>query len=384
MIRELVEFQSPPGLSSGERFRVIYRLEGSEDEALARARDICLEQTVEFPDDLIPEGFIRDSVLGRIESFGKGAHGSFEAVIGFPVETAAGELTQLLNVVFGNISIKPGIFVQALDLSASLYARFTGPRFGIAGLRRVLGAENRPLLSTALKPMGLTARGLASLAGRFALGGIDLIKDDHGLTDQPFAPFEERVARCAQAVMDANRETGMRCLYAPNVTAPAHLVVARARYAKEAGAGALLVAPGITGPDAMRLLAAENDIGLPILAHPALQGSFVMGGNGISHYCIFGQLARLAGADASIFPNFGGRFSFSRDECGSIARGCREPMGPLAPIFPSPGGGMTLENVPEMREFYGNDVVYLMGGGLFRHSDDLAENCRHFRKLVGG
>ena len=48
--------------------------------------------------------------------------------------------------------------------------------------------------------MGLSATDLAELAYRFALGGIDLIKDDHGLTNQPFCPFEERVRRCAEAV----------------------------------------------------------------------------------------------------------------------------------------------------------------------------------------
>ena len=54
---------------SGERFRIVYRLGGTEEEARARARDICLEQTVEFPDELVPEGPIRDHVVGRLESF---------------------------------------------------------------------------------------------------------------------------------------------------------------------------------------------------------------------------------------------------------------------------------------------------------------------------
>ena len=41
--------------------------------------------------------------------------------------------------------------------------------------------------------MGLPAHALADLAYQFALGGIDIIKDDHGLADQSFAPFKERV-----------------------------------------------------------------------------------------------------------------------------------------------------------------------------------------------
>ena len=59
-----------PFTLSGERFSVWYRLCGAESEAMAKAKDICLEQTVEFPDSLVPEGMLRDHILGRIESFG--------------------------------------------------------------------------------------------------------------------------------------------------------------------------------------------------------------------------------------------------------------------------------------------------------------------------
>ncbi len=309
---------TPEPLFSGDRFSVTYRLFGSEQETRARAEDICIEQTVEFPGELCPEGVIRDHVFGRIESFAARDADSFQAVISYAVEIAAGELTQFLNVVFGNSSIKPGIRVEHLELPQSLLRCFKGPRFGRAGIRGLLDAPKRPLLSTALKPMGLSSKELAGLAYQFALGGMDIIKDDHGLTNQCCSPFEERVARCAEAVQRANRETGRRSIYAANITAPQSAVMKRARTAKDAGAGGLMVAPGIIGLDLMRELADEDSIALPIFTHPALQGSFVTSRNGMAHGVIFGQLARLGGADATIFPNFGGRFSFSREECKDI------------------------------------------------------------------
>jgi ribulose-bisphosphate carboxylase large chain len=221
------------------------------------------------------------------------------------------------------------------------------------------------------------------LAYRFALGGIDIIKDDHGLADQPFAPFRERVERCAAAVARANRETGLSSLYMPNVTGPAQGLIDNALFAKNAGAGGLLFSPGLAGLDCMRLLADDDGIGLPVMSHPALQGSFVVSPeSGISHFALFGQIARLAGADATIFPNYGGRFSFSRGECRSIAEGCALKMGPLKPIFPAPGGGMSLDRLPDMRQVYGPDVIFLIGGGLHQHGPDLVENCRYFRRLV--
>lgn len=368
---------------SGERFSVVYRLTGDEALARVKAEDICIEQTVEFPADLIPEDDIRRHIFGQIESFRPLDEGRYEAVISYAVETASFELTQLLNVIFGNISLKPGIRVERLDLSTSLLNSFKGPRFGREGWREVLNTPKRPLLCSALKPMGFSATALADMAYKFALGGVDLIKDDHGLANQSFSPFKERVERCVEAVERANRETGYNCAYLPNVTAPTDKLVEQSLLAKEAGAGALVVAPGLIGLDSMRMLVDDDRINLPIMSHPAFQGSYVTSPeNGLSHFVLFGQMARLAGADATVYPNWGGRFSFSRAECASIVEGSAVPMGHLKPIFPAPGGGMSMKRVPEMLELYGREVIFLMGGGLHQYSPDLTANCRYFRELV--
>jgi ribulose-bisphosphate carboxylase large chain len=368
---------------SHERFSVVYSLVGDKRTAYEKARDICLEQTVEVPNVLVPEGMIRDHIVGRVETFEARPEGGFSARISYAIEIAGGDLTQLLNVLFGNISLKAGIRAERLDLSESLLRSFRGPRFGRPGLRALLGVPHRPLLCTALKPLGLSAEGLADLAYRFALGGIEIIKDDHGLADQGFAVFRDRVRLCAEAVARASRETGRRAIYVPNVTAPFDEIQTRARFAKDHGAGGLLVAPGLTGLDAMRCLADDDGLALPIFSHPAFQGTYVLDpANGMSHHLLFGQLARLAGADATIYPNFGGRFGFTRDECQSIAQGTAMAMGPFRAIFPTPGGGMSLERVPEMRTVYGRDVILLIGGGLMTPGSDLVDNCRRFRALV--
>ena len=367
---------------SGERFCVTYLLSGSEVEAYAKAKDICVEQTVEFPPHLIPSGMIQEHILGRIESFEPGVQG-YTAIISFAIETTANKLTQLLNVVFGNISIKPGIKVDYLDLPPSLLNQYKGPRFGREGLRSMLGGVERPLLFTALKPMGLSAKQLAELAYKFAIGGIDIIKDDHGLTDQCFAPFNERVRLCTAAVEKANQETGNHSIYVPNVTASASKLIKRAKQAKEAGAGGILVAPGLVGLDSMRELADDDSIGLPIFSHPAFIGSYVISPeNGFSHQVLFGQIMRLAGADVVIYPNFGGWFSFSKEECEEIVKGTNVPMRMIKSIFPAPGGGMSIEKVPEMYQVYGNDIMLLIGGGLFQGGPDIVGNCQYFRAML--
>ena len=372
---------------SGERLSAVYRIQAAdEDAALACARDICLEQTVEFPDALIPNAAIRDQIVGAVVGIAAAGAGAWDVAIHYPVEAAGGELTQLVNLLFGNVALQPGVRLMDFRLPEGMLAGCRGPRFGIAGLRERLGVHDRPLLCTALKPMGLSPRALAALAYALALGGIDLIKDDHGLADQPFCPFDERVARCAEAVQRANRETGRHCLYLPNVTAPTHLVQARARAARDAGAGGLLFCPGLAGLDTMRLLAADDGLGLPVLSHPAFIGGLAVSPTaGLSHAVLYGRLNRLAGADAAIFPHLGGRFTFTAEDCRSIHASCTDAMAGLAPIFPVPAGGMRLARVRELCDFYGREVMLLIGGDLhaLAPGEDLIQRCRRFVALAG-
>ena len=369
---------------SGDRFTVLYRLAAAnEAEARRKAQGICLEQTVEVPQALLQDDDIRNQVVGRIESLEQTQAGRFAAAISYPIEASAFDLTQLLNVIFGNSSMQPGIRVEEVTLPDTLLRIFGGPRWGREGIRARVRASERPLLATALKPMGLSAKELANLARQFALGGIDIIKDDHGLTNQPFAPYRERVRLCAAAVNEANQKTGFNCLYVPNVTAAAPQTVERAYLAKEMGAGGMMIAPGLVGWDTLRCLAADEGLALPVFSHPALLGSFVTSPEqGISHAIVFGLLPRLAGADASIYVNYGGRFSFPREDCRGIVQATGQPMGDLRPIFPMPGGGMDLSRLPEMFNFYGRDVIFLVAGGLYGHGPDLLDSSRQFRELV--
>lgn len=362
---------------SGERFEVTYRIEAPGDQIEAWARDITIEQSVEFPPELIHDPWIAEHVIGRIEAITSLAPTLHEARISFAAELAGGELTQLLNVFFGNTSLKPNVRLHDFALPPSLAATFRGPRFGIEGLRALLGIADRPILLTALKPMGLPPDALADRASQLARGGIDVVKDDHGLADQPFCPFAERVAAVATAIARANREAGTRCVYAPNVTAAPLVAQQRARLAKAAGAGALLFAPGLAGWDTLRALADDEALALPILCHPA----FLANRGAFSPRVLHGRLPRLAGADATIFPSHGGRFAFTPDDCRDLCAGAREDMSGLRPCMPFPAGGITLTRVPEQLAFYGRDTGLLVGGDLFRDGDVVAA-CGRFRALV--
>ncbi|MGA2449809.1 MAG: RuBisCO large subunit C-terminal-like domain-containing protein [Polyangiaceae bacterium] len=368
---------------AAETFAVDYRIECKASEIDRAARDLALEQTVEFPYDLLPDA-IAATMAGRVLSAERADAKAFHVRVSYPVEATGREFTQFLNVLFGNTSLQPNVRVENIDLAADLLG-VSGPRFGTDGVRRLVGAESRPLVATALKPLGLDVRELASLAHRFALGGIDIIKDDHGVTNQSPAPFRERVKRCAEAVDRANRETGGHSLYVANVSADFDEILERALVARDAGAGGLLLAPGLVGFSALQTIAGRDDLSLPIMSHPALVGGWLASPRaGMSHRVLLGTLQRLAGADMVIFPHASGRFSFTLEDCADLVRGLGEPKAGLRPALPVPAGGMALSRISEILGAYGPDTVLLIGGDLFRHGSDLQSTARQFRSAVDG
>ena len=361
-----------------DRIYVTYKFTGEDPKAIAEV--IRAEQTIEFPFELAP-AWIQEEVVGKVEEISSTDETSHLITISYNPDVTGGELNQFLNVLWGNVSLFPGIKIVDLKLPEIFLSKYKGPRFGVNGLRELFGAPTRPLVSTALKPMGSDARTLAEMARTLALAGFDLIKDDHSLANQPWATWKERVTLVARAVSEANEATGGKSVYAPSLNLPFDQIVDAAHTAKDLGAGALLVLPGITGFDSMRLLAADDSLALPIQGHPAMLGSLVTSkSEGISHGIALGTLMRLAGADISIFPNVGGRFSFTKDQCLEITDKSREKLGSLKPMLVSPAGGMTLERIPEMIEMYGKDSALLIGGALSRGS--LADNAAQMSEMV--
>lgn len=333
----------------------------------AYAREIAVEQTVEVPEACItPE--LERAVVGRVEvmEVEEGGAESARAEISYPWELVSGDVPQLFNLVYGNVSLKPGVRVVGLELPDELLRLLPGPSHGIRGLRKLTGVGQGPLVCVPAKPVGLSVGELARRAGVLAGAGVDLVKDDHGMVDQPWAPFRDRIRRLQEAVGEANARTGGSTVYLPNVTAPPHLLEERLGLALEAGCRGVLLSPIPAGPGA---LATVVGTGLAVVSHLTMTGVFFQPGAGVAPEVLYGTLLRAAGSDAVIHPNPGGRLSISREECLRVQGTLRGPMGPMLPALPMAGGGIGLRTVPEWMEIYGPDTGFLVGGSLLSRPD---------------
>jgi len=226
--------------------RAIYHVSAPAAELDARVDSLLLEQTVELPRKALRDPFVLAQIVGRLAATEKIGPHLYRVTIDFPIVATADDPAQFLNVLFGNTSLQTHVELVDFELPKTWPGRaqaLPGPRFGGAGLRQIVGVTDRAITSTALKPIGLSTARLAELCALFAQGGVDLIKDDHGLANHSFHPFLDRVRACQKAVTDANRATGRRAVYAPNLTGTPTTVLAQLRAAQDEGVGAVMIAP---------------------------------------------------------------------------------------------------------------------------------------------
>ena len=349
-----------------------YRVRSTAAEIEARATAIAVEQSIEMPVAAVTSAFVRDAIIGKVLAVRDCGAGIFEARIGLSVETVGRDAGQLLNMLFGNSSIQDDVTLWDFEVPESLLRLLGGPRHGLPGLRERVGAKGRALTASALKPQGIPSAELAALAGRLAAGGLDYIKDDHGLADQAYSPFAERVPLIAKAVRAANPATR----YLPNICGTLEQMRTQLGVVRDCGLDTVLIAPMITGVSAFQNLAAAHQ-DIAFITHPALAGA-----SRIAPPAHFGKLFRLFGADGVVYPNFGGRFSYSPETCRAVGGVGMADWGGLKPTVPIPAGGMTTERVTEMLDFYGADVMLLIGGGLLSAGADLTNATARFVKAV--
>ena len=350
----------------------IYHIRSDARAIQERARAVAVEQSVEMPIAAIEDEHVLGEIVGEVHAIRDLGGGIFEVRIGLNAQTTGDDAGQLMNMLFGNASLLDDVILYDAVLPREMLDAFGGPRQGFAELKARVGASRRALTCSALKPQGLPSAALAELARRFAEGGVDYIKDDHGLADQAYSPFAERVA----AVSEALRSGGYKTRYVPSLTGDLETLRRALGIARSAGIDTVMLAPMICGPSNMHALARDNP-DIAILAHPALGGAAR-----IAPPLLIGKLFRLFGAGAVVFPNFGGRFGYSRQTCKALARGALDDWGGVRPAVPVPAGGMKLQRIPELLDFYGDEVMLLIGGDLLAARERLVEETRAFMASV--
>jgi len=306
--------------------------------------------------------------------------------IAFPWINFESDFSTMLSMITGNIMAFGRIKLVDMWFPPSFLKLFKGPRFGIEGLRSLLGIYDRPFIVAMIKPcIYYPAEVGAKLAYEAWVGGVDIIKDDELLADQSYNRVEERVVKFMEMLDKAVQETGEKKLYTVNITSDPPKVFELVERVKQLGGNALMINAYSTGLGVLKKLAEDPSISLPILAHTPdyIAMSYVSPISGISSILVCGKLIRLAGGDMVIYPAPYGKVpTYTREKYIRVAKYLRAPMGGLKQTLPCPSGGNTQLEVPKLIGDLGVDIGIAAGGAVHAHPWGSRAGAKAFRQAI--
>ncbi len=375
-----------------------YYFETREDVKEAAAH-LCREQsTILWKRGDVDEDFrdihgakvISIEVVGRTDtpaipnSDNKGWYSCVEVEIAHPHINFGSRIPNLITAACGEGAFfTPGIdSIKLLDIRFpdNYLKRFGGPRFGIDGIRTILGVKDRPLICGVVKPnIGLRPKEFAELAYKAYLGGVDATKDDEMLADAQYNTIEERVSAVIEVMHKAEDKTGEKKMFIANITDEVDKILELHDLVVELGGNGVMLNSMAVGLSAARMLAKSTKV--PMFSHFDFIAPF-------SRHPKFGvatqvitKLQRISGFDGIVMPGLGGRMKTPNNEVRDNVDLCLNKFGDIKTTLPIPGGSDWAGSLKGMYEtFKTKDFSMVPGRGIFGHPNGPEAGARSIRQ----
>lgn len=333
-------------------------------------------------ESITPREIVSEPSLPGCRS-GSGKFQRADIVISWPVENFGYNLPALVSTIHGNLyelSQFSGLKLMDFELPDSFAQHFRGPKFGIAGCRKLTGVENRPLIGTIIKPsVGLTPQQTAELVKTLVEAGIDFIKDDELMADPPHSPFNQRLDAVMRVINAYADRTGKKVMYAFNISDELDAMHRHYEKIVHSGGTCALISLNSVG-----LVGAKKicDIGaLAIHGHRNGWGALNRHpGLGIE-FPAYQKWWRMAGVDQIHVNGIANKFWETDDSVTRSIASCLKPFLGGMTILPVVSSGQWGGQAPEtFRRTQTVDLLYLAGGGILAHPDGPAAGVRSLRK----
>jgi ribulose-bisphosphate carboxylase large chain len=306
-----------------------------------------------------------------------------EIVVSWSVENFGFNLPTLVSTVQGNLyelSQFSGLKLMDLELPPSFTRHFRGPKFGIAGCRKLTGVQNRPLIGTIIKPsIGLTPQQTAELVKTLAEAGIDFIKDDELMANPPHSPFDERVDAVMRVINDRAGRTGKKVMYAFNISD--ELDAMQRHYEKIVSSGGTCAMISL---NSVGLAGAKKICDLGALAiHGHRNGWGMMNRHPLLgiEFPAYQKLWRLAGVDQIHVNGIANKFWENDDSVVRSIESCLKPLLGGMSVLPVVSSGQWGGQAPEtFRRTKTVDLLYMAGGGIMAHPNGASAGVRSLQK----
>jgi 2,3-diketo-5-methylthiopentyl-1-phosphate enolase len=300
--------------------------------------------------------------------------------LAFPMDAWEGNIPMMLLSIAGNcFAYSPRMRLLDVSIPDDLLAQFQGPKFGVPGIRKLLGVPNRPISLHILKPkMGMTPENTANQVYQTALGGVDMCKDDEMCSDVYNCSFDARLKAVLEAMDRAAQKTGKKPIYCVSITDEVDKIVPKALRAIEMGANGLLLTYS-AGLSALRVLTSHPDINVPVLLH----ASHMIAAQPRISWPVFAKLCRLCGADLMLTPTY-----WSSIPMVSLEEGIRTshvklaPWQHIKPTWPMPCAGVYPGLTEILIKEYGTDICIPAGGGMLGHPMGYTAGAKSWQQAI--
>ncbi|MBT2757799.1 ribulose-bisphosphate carboxylase large subunit family protein [Mesobacillus foraminis] len=305
-----------------------------------------------------------------------------EIVVSFPVDNFGPSIPNLLSAVAGNLfelQDVSGLRLMDLDLPEIFSTKYSGPKFGIEGTRRLVGVKDRPIFGTIVKPsIGLPLESLHGLVTEMALAGLDFIKDDELNANPPYAPLEKKIEVVMDAINRASDKTGRKLMYAFNITGDIDELERNHELVVKAGGTCAMVSINSIGISGLAYLNSFSEV--PIHAHRNQWGMLTRYSMLGMEFTAYQKLCRLAGADQLHVNGLNSKFYESNASVVRSIKACTTPIfggyRSLPVVSSGQWAGMALDTYKAAESV---DVMHLAGGGILGHPNGPAAGFESMR-----
>ncbi len=316
----------------------------------------------------------------------------------FEAGNMPGILSSIAGNIFGMKAIR-NLRLQDINFPKSIIKKFKGPQFGIGGIRKLTRVKKRPLVGTIVKPkVGLTEKQHAKVAYDAWVGGLDVVKDDENLTSMSFNGFDKRIKETLKLRDKAEKETGEKKIYMPNISAETNEMLRRADVVHKCGGEYIMVdilTVGWAGLQTVRNYAQKKK--KVIHAHRAMHGAITRNPkHGISMMTI-AKVSRLIGVDQlhigtagvgkmhgsaneelAIEYDIENQFIHENDNLNVLAQRWHN----IKPVLAVASGGLQPGMTGKLIKIMGKDIVAQYGGGCHGHPDGTKAGGKAIRQSV--
>ena len=309
-------------------------------------------------------------------------------------------IPQILSAIAGNIyGMKVIENLRLIDVKfpKNMIDVHYGPKYGIKGIRKILGIENRPLLGTIVKPkVGLNEIEHARVCGDAWMGGLDIVKDDENLTSMKFNTFQKRIVETLKVRDKVEKETNEKKIYMPNITAKMDIMKKRADFVIDHGGEYIMLDILTVGFSALQEIRSYlDDKNVVIHAHRAMHAALTRNKKHGMTMLSLAKIMRLIGMDQLHTGTVVGKMEGDKREVQEInevitkneVKGndltmLTQNWGSINPILPVASGGLSPLHVPDLIEILGKDMVFQFGGGCHGHPDGTFSGAKAIRQAV--